>query len=348
MAFTDGFHDNSKIDIVHSTGYLFDARQLVCQSRSQGTTYMAEYCTSLGAWNVHTGGTASIDAIVIGQGGTNNPAGSAAFQFSTGATLNSQCAISQALPILPVSYGVFVLFALPAVDDQTGDALNVVIQDSISNKAMSLLFCKDEVLIGAADGSYASLSTHSPPYICENWFENKSNDDGTNTISLWQGAQFISSVTLILPTGPAANAGLVYISQQSATTPNQISQIAGMNIGITQLPDAGLVQSVPYVVPFNAQAINVLFKVEDVCNDVVLGTDFTAALIINGVEQSITLLDLGSYGFGIIDYTKPVRYFWGGMTAAIAQGATIAYKAHMLNGKFMAILSVSFELTSIY
>ena len=53
----DGTADFSRVDTTHSEGIIQDARQLVCQSRSNGNTYLTETCTSLGAWTVHTGGT---------------------------------------------------------------------------------------------------------------------------------------------------------------------------------------------------------------------------------------------------------------------------------------------------
>ena len=45
------------------------------------------------------------------------------------------------------------------------------------------------------------------------------------------------------------------ISQQSAGAANQTSWMGGFELGDTQLPDDGLIQSISYAIPFNAQSL---------------------------------------------------------------------------------------------
>lgn len=343
----DGTADFSRVDMTYTTGVILDPRGVVTQSRSNGGTYLTEDCSSLvGAWTVHTGGTASVTQVTLGEGGTANPAGSSAFNLSTGATENSYCALNRTVAEIPASYGTFLLLALPSVSTYPNDALQLTIQNTVDGRILNLLFYAGEISIGDDSDNFHSLSSHDPTYGDENWIENHDNGDETNTVALWQGGQYVASQTITMPT--QSNPGMVYLQQQSGVTPNQQSQIQGLNIGATQLPDNGLLQGVPYTVPFNAQAVMFEFKVEDVCNGIVLGTDFTAAAIHNSTETTLTLTEVAADGLGVVDYTKPDRVFRATLVTSVSQGDTLAYKCHMLNGKLMAIHEVSFDLQSIY
>ena len=132
----DGTADFSRVDTTHSENIIQDARQLVCQSRSNGNTYLTETCTSLGAWTVHTGGTASVTQETTGEGGTDNPSGTSSFTFSTGATLNSYCAANLTLASLPASYGVWIETALTNVSANPEDAFQLAIQNTVDGRVL--------------------------------------------------------------------------------------------------------------------------------------------------------------------------------------------------------------------
>lgn len=348
MPFKDGFEQGfGRVDLVHTTGVILDGpRQLVSQSRSNFGNYLTEDCSSLAGWTLHTTGTAGITQLTIGEGGTANPAGSAAFQFSTGATINSYCALNRTLANLPASYGVGQLLALPNVNENPANAFQLAIQNTVDGRVLNLLFSANHISVLDYNGDAHLLSHHSPTYVCENWIENKANGDGTNTVSLLQGTEFIASVAVTMQT--QSNPGMVYMQQRNTANAAQGSQLLALWLGDTQYPDAGLLQGAPWSVPFDAQAVNFQFEVEDVCNDVVMGTDFTAALIHNGTEVAMTLVDLGTVGRGIIDFTKPVRLFGATPARTIAQNDTLAYKCHMLNGKFMAVVGVTMQPVTVY
>jgi hypothetical protein len=341
----DGTPDFSKVDMTYTTGVILDARGLVTQSRDNGGTYLVDDCSDLNVWTLHTGGTASIVQQTMGEEGTDNPAGSTVFNLATGSTEGSYCALNRTIAAIPASYGVFLLLAASA-STYPNDALQLTIQTTVDTRILNLLLYSGQISVGDDSDNFHSLSTHCPAYACENWIENKDNGDGTNTVSLWQGTEFVGSQTIVMPT--QSNPGMVYLQQQSGITPNQQSQVQGLNIGATQLPDAGLLQGIPYTVPFNAQAVNFAFKIEDVSDSIILGIDFTAAVIHNGTEIALTLSDHGTDGMGVVDFTKPVRVFKSSLTASVAQNDTLAYKCHLLDGKLMAVHEVSFDLESIY
>ena len=348
MSFCDGFEDASKINAAMSSGYMLDPRGLVCQTRSQGGTYLTEQFTNLTNWTQLRGGSATVDIVNTEQGGTDNPAGVTAANLMTGPTENSECIIRRTIQSLPASYGIMALIALVNNSGNVADALGITVQNAVNNKILSLLYYAGGLLLGSADGSYQCVSTHSNTALCEWWLEVKDKPDGTLTLGVYAGTQFISSTTVTPPVGNPASAGLIQISQMSAATPNQQSWIGELNVGATQLPDDMTLQGVNYTARYNASSANLSFLVEDVCDEITLDTDFTAQISQNGAWTTVALSDAGSKFNGIIDYTKPVREFTGVFSGPIKQGDALAYKAHLLNGKFGAVERASMQLTAIY
>jgi hypothetical protein len=351
MSFSDSFESFSQINTEFSDNYIADARQLVCQTRNRGSDFLAGTMTNLGQWSVKTNGSASVCIVSPGEEGTANPAGISGYQLSTGGTIGSACEISMKLAELKADYGIFMMPGLSANSGNVQDALSILAQNTVDNTVLNLLYYSGGLLVQNGAG-YTSLSTHAPTVECEWWVEVLSNAPGNLTINLYAGTQLVSTETIVAAIGDPANAGNVSISQLNGATANQVSQLGGINIGITQLPDDAVIQSTPYTLQFNASALNLTFLVEDVCDDVVLGTDFTAQIGVGATPAwtPLVLTDRGAWYEGIIDFTKPVRVFTApyAPSEAISAGTPIVYKAHMLNGKFMALLGVTMVPTSIY
>lgn len=350
MAFSDDYQNTSRINTTASLKYLAPngSWQVACPSRTQGGTYMVEAFNNINAWVPHTGGTASIGVVASGHA---DPAIGNAVQLSTGSTNNSDCRLDRTLANIPSSFGLMIQMAhIGPVSSTYQDMARVFAQINGSNKYLEILIDKTKLLIAYNGGYDAFYDVSGFTDYWEQWWEVIDNQDGTHTIQLWAGTELKQSKALTLPTGNSANGGLLELQQNSGNLNNRVLRVANFNIGISQLPDDMLLQSVAYTAPYNGTSVTALMEVENTSNDVIIGTDFTAEISIdNGANwNSLTLTDMGELCKGNIDYTKSVRLVKGTHTATIPAGTKIILRQRSWNGKFLVLHGYSINVTSIY
>ena len=339
---SEGFKDASGIDAVGSSGYFRHQWEVVTQSRSQGATYLSAPFDSLSDWAVSVGGTASA---VIYTPTHIDPAVGNSLKLSSGSQQQSLCMVTKTLANLPSSFGVMMHIAMDTIGTQFPDCAVFVANNTVNGKNLELLLIEGAILCHQ-DGTYKLLSSHSPTYFCENWFEVKDNGNGTHTVSIYQGTQLVNAVTGVMPNG--TNPGMVMLQQNSGASPNRSYSVAQLNIGVTQLADNMTLKGAAFQTKFNATAAHFRLLVEDVSLSLVNGTDLLAKLTIGGVVYPLTLVESASPYLGVIDYTKPVRAFSATVPLSIPQGTAVSWTVDILNAKLSAVHNVGVDFTSIY
>ena len=340
MSFSDGFKDLSKVNAAQSSGYFFDPRELVCNSRSRGDTHFtSEFDAIEPYWAESHGGTASVSIVTPPHG---DYAIGNVLQLQTGATLNSLCMVSRTVAGIGSSFGV-MLHHLLNVGHNLQDCLVVKVTND-AGVMLELLLVNGSILLHMDDG-YQLLSPHCPDYFCESWFEVAPSSNGRHQVTIYQGTEQNGQLVGIMPTG---SPGSVVIQQNSGANNNRMSQIGRIGIGITQLADDMTITGVDFTAPFLASAANLHLRWEDVSNNATPNTNIKAQLKINGVWIDAPLVELPCRHHGIIDYTKKVRELFCNLPVSIQVGAVLAYRVSVNGGRFGALTNAAVQLTSIY
>ena len=330
----------SEAIVASKSGAAWDARQCETQTRSNGTTYAQELFNSLTGWN--KSGNVSIVAT-----GNSDPAIGNVLDFASGSTLGAACFAQKTYQTIPANFGIAFFPAIINVGTCLNDSLLIQVQKTSSLKNLMLRFNDSGVFVFLS-GSWRQLSTHSNTSFCEWWFE-ISEVGGNDVIAAYAGTQYVNSLVGVLPNGPSGNSGLVYIGQDSQVNNNRHSQVAYLAIGATQLCDDFSITTVPYTLAVPTHNLTGMMLVEDVANSLVLNTDITMELSVNGgAFVLVTLVDFGTLCNGVIDSTKPVRVMAGTISASCSAGNTVRARVKALNHKFIGLHGIGVCPTSTY
>lgn len=332
---TIDFTDTTGIDTV-SGGYV-DARQLVVQTRSKATTLGEFLFTGLSDW-VHVG------AVEIQTITDDDPAITSTVQLDSRYTLNASTFIQRRVEEIPANFGFCSLIALVQGSQSLADALLYQVQKTVNDKNVMIKFCRLGVFVFLS-GDWMQLSSHSNVIFCEWWIEVKELN-GQDVIEAYAGTQLVGRLTGNLPNGPATNSGLVYIGQESQLTANNVSRVAYMSLGQTQLCDLLELTTVPYTLPFESSALMLSLWLEDITATFSLEDLEVTLLISGGLSQIVPLRDLGAVGKGVVDSKKYVKLLLSNLSFLLPAGTQIKFKLRVLTQKFIGLHGIAALVSS--
>lgn len=354
MPIAEDYSTTSKINAAASSNYITlpSGYQVVTPSRSNGSTYLSEQFDSLSAWTKHTGSDATITDVASG---FPDPAIGNVAKFYTGTGVGVDCRLDKTLTSLPTSYSLALQASFPGnLSTSPSDSFVTTFQNTVDNKYLQILQNNHSLLVGhMVSGSLAYYQPIDPssygPYW-EQWWKNADNGDGSNTISLYAGTEFVTSNTILLPTGSPSTKGLVELQQNSNVQTGLIADVGVLNIGVSQFADNITLTSTAYTTTYGGTGISFLAFVENTDGSLVVNTDYMVDISINNGSSWVTptLTDIGEFCKGSIDYTKSVRIFEGVVTESIPLGSKVIFRQRSANNKLFALHGYDYQIPSTY
>lgn len=302
----DGFTDQTGINAGASSNLLYDPRHAVCPTRSQNETIGTDNTQSLSGWTPIHSGTGTVSTVAD----ANNPVspGANVFLFDTGSQLGSVAGAQKNFGTIPdAKFSIGVHIDIETTGTNPLDAFEGQIA-SVSGYNLQYRAYSGSLEI-FQDGAWQQLSTYGGGNLYTEWWLNAVQISGDDyTVTLNAGTQQLASRSGHLPGG--GNPGLVVFQKNSGATANQSSRIAYVNVGASQLADNLTLVSTPaqglLTSPTNCRLI---VLVEDTSVALNTNVNITGSVSQNGgvVWEPVTFTDIGTFGYGVIDDTKPVH-----------------------------------------
>lgn len=320
------------IDTQHSVNALWEAlRSYICPSRTQGGTHLTESFDN--STNLNDLGWLSWRATIVNVVDPDPGLNGNTLDLQTGPTLGDVAAIQRTLSPVPASFGVFILPKLIQVGSNPADSLNIQLQNN-AGACLKVRFY-DNTIETFVSGSWQLLANHGGNYMWENWIECVDKGNGTHDVQLYLGTQLCGTVNGTLSTGVMSPNNTLFISQNSSADNYRHSQIAGINVGLTQLSDHMIAVS-PKLTPTASPTIGHLkIMVEDVSVNLVPNVNFKATISKDDCATwvPVTLCEhLPPWGKGEVDNTKDVRVFTGSAPFAAGSGQAVRWCIEELTG----------------